>query len=127
MRIFVLGSVNIDRVYRLDHIVVPGETENHVVNLYPEIEYQKWEGFGGAITEAAAYNYSLLNTAQKKRLKTKRFSCRASLTAFSKKKTAPLPCATIRQTESAEAPKRSQSSQNATACSLRTIKKRSSA
>ena len=27
MRIFVLGSVNIDRVYRLDHFVAPGETE----------------------------------------------------------------------------------------------------
>jgi len=27
MRIFTLGSINIDRVYRLDHFVAPGETE----------------------------------------------------------------------------------------------------
>ena len=36
MRIFVLGSVNIDRVYKLDHIVVPGETETaSSFDLYP--------------------------------------------------------------------------------------------
>ena len=36
MRIFVLGSINIDRVYRLDHFVAPGETENAAsFDLYP--------------------------------------------------------------------------------------------
>lgn len=36
MRVFVLGSVNIDRVYKLDHIVVPGETETaSSFDLYP--------------------------------------------------------------------------------------------
>lgn len=36
MRIFVLGSINIDRVYRLDHLVAPGETETSTAfDLYP--------------------------------------------------------------------------------------------
>ena len=39
--------------------------ENEAVNLYPEIQYQKILGFGGAFTESAAYNYSLLNDVQR--------------------------------------------------------------
>ena len=42
--------------------------ENKVVNLYPEMVYEKLEGFGGAITDAAAYVYSLMNEQQKKQL-----------------------------------------------------------
>ena len=34
--------------------------ENHVVNLYPEVEYQTMLGFGGAITEASGYAFSKL-------------------------------------------------------------------
>lgn len=34
--------------------------ENKIVNIYPSIKYQEFIGFGGAITEAAAYAYSLL-------------------------------------------------------------------
>lgn len=34
--------------------------ENQVVNLYPGFEYQKIIGFGGAMTESAAYSLSLL-------------------------------------------------------------------
>lgn len=29
--------------------------ENQVLNLYPQVKYQKAEGFGGAITESAGY------------------------------------------------------------------------
>ena len=47
---------------------VPGETENKVVNLYPEITYQRFEGFGGAITESAGYVYSLMDGEQKRQL-----------------------------------------------------------
>lgn len=47
---------------------VPGETENKVVNLYPEITYQRFEGFGGAITESAGYVYSLMDETQKRQL-----------------------------------------------------------
>jgi glucosylceramidase len=34
--------------------------ETHVINLYPEVEYQTLLGFGGAITEAAGYAFSKL-------------------------------------------------------------------
>lgn len=39
--------------------------ENQVVNLYPEVTYQTFEGFGGAITDAAGYVYSLMDEKQK--------------------------------------------------------------
>ncbi len=42
--------------------------ENRVVNLYPEITFQEMEGFGGAITDAAAYVYSMMSQGQKQRL-----------------------------------------------------------
>ena len=29
--------------------------ENQVVNLYPEVSFQIFEGFGGAITDASGY------------------------------------------------------------------------
>lgn len=45
----------------------PGE-EECVVNLYPEVTYETLEGFGGAITESAAYVYSRMGEQQKKRL-----------------------------------------------------------
>ena len=37
------------------------ETENLLINIYPEFQYQQALGFGGAFTETAAYNFSLLN------------------------------------------------------------------
>lgn len=42
--------------------------ENQLVNLYPEIEYQEMEGFGGAITDAVGHVYSLMDEAQKKEM-----------------------------------------------------------
>lgn len=39
-----------------------------VVNLYPEITYQEFLGFGGAITEAAAYAYSKLDNEHKEKV-----------------------------------------------------------
>ena len=40
------------------------EVENQVVNLYPQVTFQTFEGFGGAITDAAGYVYSLMNVEQ---------------------------------------------------------------
>lgn len=40
--------------------------ENNIVNIYPNITYQKFFGFGAAITEASAYAYSLLPENKKK-------------------------------------------------------------
>ena len=51
-----------------------GETENRVVNLYPEITGQTFSGFGGAITEAAAYIYSKMSGRQKRELLTAYFA-----------------------------------------------------
>ena len=44
---------------------VPGSAENQVINLYPEVTYQTFDGFGGAITEAAAWVYAQMNSEQK--------------------------------------------------------------
>lgn len=35
--------------------------ENELINLYPQVTYQSFEGFGGAITDSAAYVFSLMN------------------------------------------------------------------
>jgi len=40
--------------------------ESQVVNLYPDITYQQFLGFGAAMTEASAYAYSLLPEDKKK-------------------------------------------------------------
>lgn len=42
--------------------------EMKVVNLYPEVEYQTFDGFGAAITEAAGYTYSLMSKENKKKI-----------------------------------------------------------
>lgn len=48
--------------------------ENNVVNLYPEMTFETMEGFGGAVTDSAAYVYSLMNDRQKKELMDAYFS-----------------------------------------------------
>lgn len=45
----------------------PG-TENEAVNLYPDMTDETFEGFGGAVTESAAYVYSLMDEEQKRKL-----------------------------------------------------------
>lgn len=44
------------------------EVERQVINLYPELTYETFEGFGGAVTEAAGYVYSLMDEKQKKQV-----------------------------------------------------------
>ena len=41
--------------------------ETEIVNIYPSVTYQKFEGFGAAITEASAYAYSLLPDDKKQK------------------------------------------------------------
>lgn len=48
--------------------------ENEVVNIYPDMKFQTMEGFGGAITDAAGYVYSLMSEEQKKQLMESYFS-----------------------------------------------------
>lgn len=42
--------------------------ENQVINLYPQMQYQKIEGFGGAITESAGYVFSQMQEEQKQEM-----------------------------------------------------------
>ncbi len=45
------------------------EVETQVINLYPELTYETFEGFGGAVTEAAGYVYLLMNEKQRKQVR----------------------------------------------------------
>ncbi len=48
----------------------PGDLEANQLRIYPKVEYQIWQGFGGAITEAAAVALSRLpNDEQEKLIK----------------------------------------------------------
>lgn len=38
----------------------------HVINVYPEVMYQRFHGFGGALTEAAAHIYGQMSEEKKK-------------------------------------------------------------
>lgn len=53
---------------------IPQDHERGIINVYDEIRYQQIMGIGGAFTESAAYNYSLLTDAQKKDFMEKLFS-----------------------------------------------------
>lgn len=50
-----------------EFVADPG-IENQVINLYPGVEYQELEGFGGAFTESAAYVYSKMDEESRKDL-----------------------------------------------------------
>ncbi|MDF2586563.1 MAG: glucosylceramidase [Anaerocolumna sp.] len=45
-----------------------GNAAMNVINIYPDMEYQTFHGFGGAITEAAGYAYSKLSDENKKKV-----------------------------------------------------------
>ena len=68
------GGGNWDEQFTQTVLFTPGETENRVINLYPEIEFQTLEGFGGAITDSAAYIYAMMNDVQKRKLMESYFS-----------------------------------------------------
>lgn len=44
------------------------ETENLLINIYPEFRYQEILGFGAAFTETSAYNFSLLNADEQQQV-----------------------------------------------------------
>ena len=66
-----LSSVNEDEMFVAQPDVVfkqDLETENQLINIYPEMQYQKIIGIGGAFTETSAYNFSLLSAASQQKL-----------------------------------------------------------
>ena len=42
--------------------------ENEIINIYPEVAYQVFEGFGGAFTDSSGYVFSLMDKSEKARL-----------------------------------------------------------
>ena len=48
--------------------------ENQLLNLYPQVKYQSFEGFGGALTESAGYIYSLMNETNQEEMLSQYFS-----------------------------------------------------
>ncbi len=61
------------QIQRIDLAEDKGAAMN-VVNLYPNMEYQTFHGFGGAITEAAGYSFSKLTEKGKEEILKKYFS-----------------------------------------------------
>lgn len=55
-------------------LVPDGGEENCLLNLYPSVTYQTFEGFGGAITESAGYIYGQMNEEKKKQMLDEYFS-----------------------------------------------------
>ena len=68
------GSGAWNQQFRQTVLFRPGDTENRVINLYPEITYQTFDGFGGAVTEAAGSVYSQMDAPEKKALMEAYFS-----------------------------------------------------
>lgn len=68
------GQNNLEQEWQEVCSVCDDGTENEVVNLYPQMSYQQMEGFGGALTDAAGYEFSLLNQEQKEELLSQYFS-----------------------------------------------------
>lgn len=66
----VIKTVPQENKFFIEETVEDGNTykgiESGVINVYNEFKYQEVFGFGGAFTEASAYNYSLLTDDQKK-------------------------------------------------------------
>ena len=68
------GGGNWDEQFEQTVLFTPGDSENRVINLYPEIEYQSLDGFGGAITDSAAYIYAQMSEEQKRQMMETYFS-----------------------------------------------------
>lgn len=39
----------------------------HVINIHPDVQYQRFHGFGGAFTEASAHVYAGMSQEKKRR------------------------------------------------------------
>lgn len=44
------------------------DRENELLNLYPQVEYQRFDGFGGALTDAAGYVYAQMSADDRKKI-----------------------------------------------------------
>lgn len=62
----VLNEKKFFEKYEVENGNASVETEGNIVNIYDDVKRQQMLGFGGALTEASAYNYSLLSDEDKK-------------------------------------------------------------
>ena len=44
------------------------DVENNVINIYPSVRGQKFEGFGGAFTDSAGYVYAQMDDKDRRKL-----------------------------------------------------------
>ncbi len=69
-KIKVIRSLPYEGAYFTESTVkignMPEGTEHGIVNIFDDVRRQEMLGFGGAFTESAAYNYSLMDSATKK-------------------------------------------------------------
>ena len=63
VKIFASSADSIEMLVEQEDIILKQdlETENLLINIYPEFQYQKALGFGAAFTESSAVNFSLLS------------------------------------------------------------------
>lgn len=57
-----------DRRERTVEMCPDGGEENCLLNVYPDVTYQTFEGFGGALTESAGYIYGQMSEEQKREM-----------------------------------------------------------
>ncbi|MCD7838582.1 MAG: glucosylceramidase, partial [Clostridiales bacterium] len=76
MKAIVSSTVRHAEAYNVSVPFVPDVQgiENQVVNLYPELTFETFEGFGGAITDAAGYVYAQMSPAQREQMMRAYFS-----------------------------------------------------
>lgn len=67
IRQFTVAKTKTDqKIY--EPVVNKDGVEENVVNLYPNLQFETFEGFGGAVTDSAAYVYSLMSEDKKRKL-----------------------------------------------------------
>ena len=74
----IIRSTPLQNSFFQEEILQDGNTsssiERGIINIYDDCTYQTIQGFGGAFTESAAYNYAKLTDAQKREFMEKHFS-----------------------------------------------------
>ena len=63
MKLTYVESVGIKKLEQYEktvEFVDDDGVEDQVINVYPRVKYQSFEGFGGAITDAAGYVFQQL-------------------------------------------------------------------
>ena len=64
MKLTYVESVGIKKLEQYEktvEFVDDDGVEDQVINVYPQVKYQSFEGFGGAITDAAGYVFQQLD------------------------------------------------------------------